>query len=168
MKKMQLATIAPVMIPARTAGGMRANDASGAVFTSLRDGIQHRPQTSGIAKSQRAGALAIITATTRPTKLVNTLPRNIRQAACKRGSRRSKKANSTDFKTTAIASTTIERDRARVGSMTCINGTTGSHANAGFTTRTKTPMMGSQLRFIICADRQLLEYVSPLGHLSES
>ena len=89
--------------------------------------------------NQKLGALAIITATRSPTKLVNTLPRNIRQAARRRGSRRSKTANSTDFKTTAIASTRIEPDSASAGTMTCINGTTGSHANAGFAAKTETP-----------------------------
>src|SRR5579859_2752329 len=132
MKKMQLATIEPVMSPARTEGGTRVNHVSGAAFTSLRDGIQHRPQTSGTATSQMAGALASITATTKPIKLVNTFPSNIRQAACKRGSRRSKKANSTDFSTTAATSTRIEPDRASAGTVTCMNGTTGSHARVGF------------------------------------
>jgi hypothetical protein len=82
--------------------------------------------------SQKLGALAIITATRRPTKLVKILPRNIRQAARTRGSRRSKKANSTHFSTTAAANTSIEPDRAIVGTMTCMNGTTGSHASVGF------------------------------------
>jgi len=139
MNRMQLATIAPVMAPATAAGDLRDNQGNGAALTSLRVGSQQRAQTSGAPISQKLGALAIITATRSPTKLVNTLPRNIRQAARRRGSRRSKTANSTDFKTTAIASTRIEPHSASAGTMTCINGTTGSHANAGFATKTETP-----------------------------
>src|SRR5215469_5186188 len=137
MNKIQLATIAALMIPAREPGDIWASHANGAALTSLRAGNQHRKQTTGTPMNQALGALAIIIATTRPTKLVNTLPRNIRQAARRRGSRRSKMANSTDFRITAIVSTSIEPDRA-AGTVTSMNGTTGSHAKAGVATRTKT------------------------------
>src|ERR1041384_1386084 len=135
MNKMLLATMAPLMIPARVAGKFRAGHVNGAALTSLRVGNQHRKQTTGTPMSQILGELAIIKATSRPTKLVNTLPRNIRQAARRRGSRRSKTANNTDFNTTAITSTSIEPDRATAGTMACINGTTGSHAKAEFAKR---------------------------------
>ena len=134
MNRKQLATRALVMITARFAGGVRANHARGAAFTSLRDGSQHRKQTSGTPISQMPAPLAIITATSRPTRLVSTLPRNIRQAARRGGSRRSKTANNTDFTTTAPASTRTEPERASAGTMTCMNGTTGSHARAGLAT----------------------------------
>jgi hypothetical protein len=94
---MQLATIAPVITPASVAGDLRANQAKGAALTSLRVGSQQRAQTRGAPISQKLGALAIITATRSPTKLVKMLPRNIRQAASTRGSRRSKKAKQHRF-----------------------------------------------------------------------
>ena len=142
--RMQLATRAVVMIPARPAGDIRDNHASGAALTSLREGSQHRKQTSGTPTNQIPGALAIITATSSPTKLVNTFPRNIRQAAFQRGRRLSKTAKSTDFTTTAKTNTRIEPDRARAGSIACINGTTGSHAKAGLAMKTETPAKRSR------------------------
>lgn len=137
------------MVAESAAGDIRASHASGAALTSLRDGSQHREQTTGTPMSQKLGALAIITATSRPTKLVRTFPRNIRQAARKRGSRRSKTANSADFTTTAIARTSIEPDRASAGTMTCMNGTTGSHARVGFAKRIDPPNRRSTWRFPI-------------------
>jgi hypothetical protein len=134
MNKTQLASRALVMITATTAGDVRANHAKGATLTSLRDGSQHRRQTSGSPINQIPGELAIITATSSPTKLVSTLPRNIRQAARTGGRRRSKTANSTDFAITATDNTKIDPVRASAGTMTCINGTTGSHAKAGLAT----------------------------------
>src|SRR6266446_10954461 len=101
MNRIQLINIALVMPVARTAGDLPANQANGAALTSLRAGNQHRRITTGAPKDQPTGELAIITATSRPTKLVNTLPSNIRHAARRRGSRGSNKANSTDFSTTA-------------------------------------------------------------------
>src|SRR5262249_55720674 len=85
--------------------------------------------------SQAAGALAIITATITPTKLVNTFPSNIRHAARRRGRRVSNSANSTDLTRTATISTRAEPERV-AGTMTCIKGKTGSQASAGWATRT--------------------------------
>ena len=92
MNRMQLAIKAPVIATARAAGDMVASHGNGAALTSLREGSQQRKLTSGTPMTQIPAEVAIITATIRPTKLVNTLPRNIRQAACRRGSRLSKKA----------------------------------------------------------------------------
>src|SRR5450755_1078683 len=94
---MQLASSAAVIIPATARGEVRASHARGATLTSLRDGSQHRKQTSGTPTTQIPAPLAIITATSRPTKLVSTLPRNIRQAARRRGRLRSKTVNRADF-----------------------------------------------------------------------
>src|SRR5208282_2948877 len=134
MNRTQLASMAPVMIMARFAGCVRPNHASGATLTSLLEGSQHKRQTIGTPMSQIPAPLAIIPVTSRPTKLVSTLPRNIRQAARRRVRRRSKTANSADFTTTATASTRIDPEMASGGTMTCINGTTGSHAKAGLAT----------------------------------
>ena len=74
--------------------------------------------------------VAIIIPMIPPTMVVRILPRNIRQAARRRGSPRSKRANSTDFTVTATASTRNDLERASAGAMTCMNGRTGSHAVA--------------------------------------
>ena len=64
-------------------------------------------------------------------RLVSTLPRNILHAARKRERRDSKMANNADFRITATARTSSDLERAIAGAMTCMNGTTGSHARAG-------------------------------------
>src|SRR5580700_1977948 len=128
MNRMQLASRALVMIPATPAADILANHARGAILTSLRDGSQHRTLTSGTPTIQIPTPLAIITPTSTPTKLVSTLPTNIRQAARRCGRLRSNTANNADFTMTAAASTRIEPVNASAGTITCMNGTTGSHA----------------------------------------
>src|SRR6266404_2007069 len=121
--------------------------------------------------SQIPALLAIITATSSPTKLVSTLPRNIRQAARRRGRRRSKTANSTDFTTTATASTRIDPERARAGTMTSMNGTTGSHAKAGLATISGTASARKRrsLCMLVASPAQLNVswHLSCYQHLSE-
>src|SRR5262249_14740913 len=130
--KMQLTIIAPVISKARAVGELRASQGKGAALTSLRAGSQHSTITTGAPSNQKVGALAIIMATRTPIKLVSTLPRSIRHAARMRGRRGSKRANSTDLTSTAPTNTTIDPDRAIAGTMTCMNGTTGSQARVGF------------------------------------
>jgi hypothetical protein len=138
MKRMQLARNAAVMIPASVAGDLLPNHKRGACWTSLRTGIQQRRNARG-APTIQTGPLAIMTATSKPMKLASTLPRNILPAAAIRGRPRSNTVNRTDFTMTAPISTRIDLDKAKAGTMTCMNGRTGSHASAGLAVMSNGP-----------------------------